>query len=548
MTIARGTRREWWWVILFAGAVMLLTSIPYGLAWTRPNADQHFEGFLYGIEDGHSYLGKMRLGARGELEFFLFYTPEAHDSEALVFLPYVLPGWIVGRFIDSTDPALTPALMGTFHLMRIVFGVGLIVMIYRFAAAFLEKARERWLATILAVFGGGIGWGLMLSGNGGLLGSAPAEFYIPEGFSWLILLGIPHLALARMALLGGLLALMTAATRDGWLRWSALAAGCWMIMALAVPFYLPIIYCIVGAWGLAMIVRDRRFPVTLFVRAVTACALTLPLFGYYTLIFARNPAFAIWSSQNLLASPHPLHYGFAYGILAALAFFAARQVWHRVEGRYRLLVGWLVIVPFLVYLPMTIIPVQRRMSEAVIVPLAILAALTLSKLATVIRVPIVIVVIASSALLWMGAFFNAANPSSALYRPMSEVAVLNWISAHAEPGAILLSSVPMGNVAPAYTDVRTFMGHGPETLFWRDKTRQLEAFYRDELSTADKIALLRDPCAPEFACAGGVRYVLFGADEAALTHTEGTPPTWFDALPLRAVYHEGDQWVFEVDG
>ncbi|MFN8449723.1 MAG: hypothetical protein U0521_14325 [Anaerolineae bacterium] len=144
------SRSEWRNVLLLALVVVGLTTAPYVLAWSKQDDAWRFTGFLFGVEDGNSYLGKMRLGARGEWNFSLFYTPEAHDGAPLVFLPYILPGQIVGRFISDTDPALTPTLILTFHLMRIAFDALLIVVIYRFCSAFLSEPRDRLIATILA--------------------------------------------------------------------------------------------------------------------------------------------------------------------------------------------------------------------------------------------------------------------------------------------------------------------------------------------------------------------------------------------------------------
>ena len=164
------SRREWIAVLLLALIVAIVTTAPYVLAWFKQNdaslsADWRFSGFLFGVEDGNSYLGKMRLGARGEWDFSLFYTPEAHDGVPLVFLPYIIPGQIVGHFIADTDPALTPALIITFHAMRVIFDMLLIVMVYRFCAAFLDQPRDRMMATILAALGGGLGWLLALTGQ-----------------------------------------------------------------------------------------------------------------------------------------------------------------------------------------------------------------------------------------------------------------------------------------------------------------------------------------------------------------------------------------------
>ncbi|MBZ0274697.1 MAG: hypothetical protein K8I60_01050, partial [Anaerolineae bacterium] len=193
------TPREWWWVIIFALGIVLLTSAPYWLGWASHQGDTAFSGFLIGAEDGSSYVGKMRLGAEGRLDFYLFYTAEEHASAPLLFLPYLLPGYLAGRIVSPTDPALTGLLIGIYHLLRIVFDVLLIVVLYRFIAVFLRPPRLRFLALLLATFGGGFGWLLLVGGE------SPPEWFIPEGFSFLILFSLPHLALARAALLGGLM-------------------------------------------------------------------------------------------------------------------------------------------------------------------------------------------------------------------------------------------------------------------------------------------------------------------------------------------------------
>ncbi len=155
-------RREWMRVAVYAALLLLIVSLPYALGWAQQGTDHVFSGFLYGIDDGNSYVAKMREGAQGHWDFSLVYTDEPHDSAPLVFLPYILPGQIVGRFVSADDPALTGVLIGVFHLMRIGFGALLIFVIYRFIAAFVEAPWMRMLALLLATLGGGLGW--LLSG------------------------------------------------------------------------------------------------------------------------------------------------------------------------------------------------------------------------------------------------------------------------------------------------------------------------------------------------------------------------------------------------
>ncbi len=567
------THHEWRNVLLLALVVVAITTAPYLLAWSHQGNDWRFSGSLFGVEDGNSYLGKMRLGARGEWDFSLFYTTEAHDAEPLIFLPYILPGQIVGRFISDTDPALAPALIVTFHLLRIVFDTLLIVVIYRFSAAFLREPRDRMIATFLAAFAGGLGWLLSFTGQAQL----PADFYIPEGFSFLILFGLPHLALARAALLGGLLALMRSLPTDdrvgallqprnpqpqpsskptpevdessplpevgvGW-KYLILAAACWLIVGLCVSFYLAILYCILGAWGLAAWVKQRRFPLALFVRAVIPAAITLPLFLYYLLAFTRNPAFAAWSAQNLLASPPPLQYLFAYLPIGLLAIFGVRRLW--VGTRFSpLLIGWVLIVPILVYLP---INVQRRMSEAVIVPLAILAVVGLRVLADwgvprLARGALVGVTLLTSLFLLLGGFLAAATPARPLFRPAAEIAAFDWLNQHSQPGEIVLSAVETGNVIPAWTHLRVYMGHGPETLNWQFKTARLEYFYADSMNAAERANFFAHPCGITFTCAGPIRYVMWGPLERALA--PDASPSW--AATLTPIYDADGYRIYSV--
>ncbi|MBE0689446.1 MAG: hypothetical protein IH587_04920, partial [Anaerolineae bacterium] len=187
------TRQEWRRVFVLAAVLIGLTMLPYIAGWVAQSGDRVFSGAVIGTEDFNSYIGKMRLGARGIWDFYLFYTPEPSDPVALVFLPYILPGQIIGRLISSIDPALTPALIATYHLMRIIFDLLLIGVLYRFIAEFLNSPSQRMSALILATLGGGFGW-LLTFVNKNWLGSLPPEFFIPEGFSFILLLSLPHLA------------------------------------------------------------------------------------------------------------------------------------------------------------------------------------------------------------------------------------------------------------------------------------------------------------------------------------------------------------------
>jgi hypothetical protein len=553
--------REWRNVALYALLLLVLTTIPYQLAWSQAGDEWVYSGSLFGREDTYSYLAKMRLGARGIFDFYLFYTPEPHNSAPLIFLPYILPGWIVGRFVSDQDPALIGALTSVFHLMRIVFDALLIVVLYRFIAVFIESPRTRFVALLLATLGGGLGWLLIPTGE------LPPEFYIPEGFSFLILLGLPHLALARAALLGGFLLLFRAvespvvsqdSSRGLVTRHSLLAGLCWLIVGLSVPFYLSVLYVILAIWGLITWIITRRFPVRLAANGLLAAGITLPLFLYYAHVFTNNPVFAIWSAQNILRSPNPLFYLLAYGLIGCLAIIGARLISRKASEKdasgfalrtHHFLLGWPVIVPLLVYLPM--ITVQRRLAEAVIVPLAILAATGLEALAEHPRwrricFPALALMCLSSILFLLIMTLGSLNLSRPLFRPVEEIRALNWLNAKAPADSVVLAAYDSGtlnpphegdtgNLIPAYTNLRPYAGHGPETVQSSQKDAQLRRFFANQMTADERLALYES---------ANIHYIFYGPLEHALSPTG--QPEWANDAEL--IYDEGRYQIYRVIG
>lgn len=538
--------RRPWPAIVYGLALLVITTLPYLMALGQQNEGWHFSGFLFGAEDGQSYIAKMRMGALGELAFTLPYTSEPQDAVPLVNLPYLLPGRLIRQFVAENDPALTGALIGGFHLMRLAGAAIYLLVLYRFISAFVLTPGLRLTAFVLATIGGGLGWLLALTG-----GALPPEFYIPEGFGFIMLWGLPHLLLARAALLGGLLLVFRAAERNRAWEWSVAAALCWALMGMIVPFYLAVVYAVLAAWiGIAWL-RARAFPKRLTASLALGAGLTLPLFAYYFIQFSANPAMAAWSAQNRLPSPPPLDYLLAYLPLLIPAVSALPFVWASAwdKGRLTLLLGWVLVAPLLAYFP---ISVQRRLLEGVIVPLSILAAIGLAGWARHGRAGrfaaggMIALSSLSVIVLLLGSLASIANPATPLFRPAAETAALDWLNAHAAPDAVALSSFDTGNVLPAFTHLRPFAGHGPETIAAEEKTRLIEAFYRGEMNADEQVALLAGPCLrPEtLPCSDPISYVLFGPIEQALSGSE-TPGAWANGLTL--IYDESGYWIFLVN-
>ena len=87
----RVTRHEWLWVLAWAAAALLFSSVPYLLGAALSSDARVFGGFVLGVDDMYSYLAKMGEGARGKWLFHVVYTSEPHQG-ALFFLFHLLLG------------------------------------------------------------------------------------------------------------------------------------------------------------------------------------------------------------------------------------------------------------------------------------------------------------------------------------------------------------------------------------------------------------------------------------------------------------------------
>ena len=182
------TRAEWRWALVFAAGAMLLLTLPYLIAYQTQGTNSRFSGFLFGVDDGNSYIADMRQGADGAWLFHDPYTSEAQRGE-LVYLPYLLLGKLAG------GAGMHDQLVVLFHLAGILAGIAMMLAVYRFLASFLESIPLRRWGMAAVAFGGGFGWLLALRGT------YPLELTSPEAFGFLSIFGIPHLAAARALLM-----------------------------------------------------------------------------------------------------------------------------------------------------------------------------------------------------------------------------------------------------------------------------------------------------------------------------------------------------------
>ncbi len=528
-------------VLWMALAIVLAASIPYLAGFARENTGWVYTGFIFGVEDGNSYIAKMLSGAAGSWLFRTPYTAYPQNG-FLAFLPYILLGKL------AAPPAVHMQLTALFHLFRLASGILMVLATYDFVALFISRPERRRLATALAVLGGGLGWLTLLGIKGLWQNNLPLEFYSPESFGFLALYGIPHLALGRALLLWGLRAYILPQPGGFTLRRSFKGGLLWLVLSLMQPLTVLVGWAIMGAQlgvqGLLRWREARSLRIAIqgdwlgqLKKAVVFALVSCPLVIYTAFSFLTDPFLKGWGEQNIILSPPPLDYLLAYfllplSILGLIRLLRTSSTDARSVGAY-LLLGWLLLFPLLAYAPYNL---QRRLPEGIWTAISLLAVYALDYLPVVwqrwLR-PVLWSSFLPSLVLLLGGVMSVWNPAAPQFRPALEVQAFEELAGMVHPGDVVLADYPTSNALPAWTPVHTLVGHGPESIHLKQVQPRVDAFFSSQAGDAERRALI-----DEFS----VRYVIGSPQETVTAYAN------LDALPyLKRLYDTGGYRIYVVE-
>jgi hypothetical protein len=326
-----------------------------------------------------------------------------------------------------------------------------------------------------------------------------------------------------------------------------LAGLAWFLMGLIVPFYVAVAWAVMGAAWLALCVRQRSVLWREALLAGIPILISAPVVAYSTWVFSSDPVYEVWSSQNLILSPHPLHYLAAYGVLLVLAAFAVRDAWRSPRPAW-LPLAWVGVAPLLVYLPFNL---QRRLVEGVQVPLSLLAAWGLFKISNPkpqtpiarrwLAIGVVLIVLSlTNVLIVAGSSLMLEGKPVQVFRDAAEVEAMDWLAERTAHDDVVLAGydpqarppVTTGNYLPARVLARVFAGHGPETVHVEEKQALMRRFF--DASTGD--AWRQD-----LLMSHSIDYVFWGPAERQVGEFDPR-----DVAYLCAIYDVDGYIIFEV--
>lgn len=537
------SRHEWRPVILVALGIALLTLVPYLLGYLLAESPYHFLGMVFNIKDYHTYLAKMWLGYRGDWLYTSTFTTQEHPA-AFVYPFYILLGH-VARWLGLSLPL-------AYQLARLGSGLALLLMVYRFAAAFLPYP-TRWYAYLLTVTASGLGWLSLFwpmpwSGEKG-----PIDQWVPESNVFFSIYTFPHFAVAFLCILGFFLNVLPVVENEtgGAGRGRVIRAIIYGVTLGFIHPYMVLPLGLVPAFYLLWrTVRARQFVWRPWLTLIGIGLVLVPVAGYSLAVFVVVPHYRAWLAQGVMLSPPVVGYLLGYGLLWGLAAWGAWRM--RSYPRLPFLLIWIVVTFILAYLPLN---TQRRFIEGVQVALGLLAGagLHLGLLPWLsgrlqgfkARYPQRVLGVRWLGLTGIVLFLSLSNffvilshslvvtvRDSFLYYQDDDAAALRWLLAQEKWDAPVLSADETGNLLGGQIGQRVVLGHWAETIDYAATFYRVAEFFGDDTPDA-----LRQQWLDEW----GVAYVYWGRYERELGAFDPATVSY-----LEPVFTEGEVTLYQV--
>ena len=443
------------WILLFSLILIAITTVPYVIGmFLEKNSGWMFSGFIFGVEDGNSYLAKMLTGSYGD---WLFRTPyTAYPQKGfLAFLPYILLGKL------ASPPEIHIQLIALFQIFRWLGIYFLASESYQFISVFLSEKKSIRLAVVLSLVGGGLGWAVIFAPNTISGGRIPLELYSPESFGFLSVFGLPHLCFSRGLMLRSFRILLRPKYKLNPVKNHFVSGFYLLLSGFFQPLNIALGWLIIAIYKVVVFFKasNKKYieEAKLFISYIS---LSIPFFIYNFFMFSFDPYLQTWEKQNIIKSPPFVDYLWAYGLAIICVGFTLFIIKKEIPKKLFLIV-WLVLVPILVYLPVNL---QRRLSDGIWVVFSIFIAIAVNAIhVKYIKYGAVFLFLFSTIIVYAGSLTAVLNPGYPVYQDAGLLKVFRTIENIGHKNDVVAANYDISNILPAYIPMRVVIGHGPES-------------------------------------------------------------------------------------
>ncbi len=497
---------EWYFVGAVIVVVLIITTLPYAVAYLTTPPDKQYMGLVLNVPDHGQYFSWLYDLTTANLAANKL-TPEANPP---VF--FNLLWWSLGRFNGLLG---LKGYAVAYQLMRFVSIPLFLLLAYRICAWFLEDKQMRRVAFAMITFSSGFGWFLIILKY--ILREAdppyPLLVFGAEGNTLLCMMGYPHFIAAALYVF--IFDLVLRGQVQEKLSY-AVAAGCVaLFFGWQHTYDLFLVYGILGSYGLLTMARDRQLPMYL-VKSGVIIGLISFWPGLYS-VWLTSSANPIW--QEVLAqfgnvgvyTPNPFYLPALLGVSFLIALFTAiKNNPFRLQGLSNnglFLKTWFWVNFALIYIPTDF---QIHMLNGWQIPIAILATQGLFYYVlpwlesrnwrprpNFVLAAVILVVIPTNLYLITWRVLELKRHEYPYFLYKDEVSALNWLEVNAKPDDAILSSMTVGQYIPALTGSHAFLAHWAQTVDYFTKKKMVEDFFTPEIPDTRRQEILKN-CNPKY--------------------------------------------------
>jgi hypothetical protein len=546
------TLREWAMVSAVILVVLVITALPYFLAYRIAPDDVQFMGVIQNIPDHFQYFSWMR-ESRTQILVPNQLTPEYSTPLLFNFL-----WWTLGRIevLTGLDYATL------YQITRWLAGGFVMAATYFFCGVVFQNRAKRWTAFLIGTLGTGLGWLLVVEKYARRLPdvNSPFAIYTFEPNTFFNVLAFPHFSIAA-GLIAVTFGLVLLGQRSKNMRYAWAAGAVSLLLSAQHSYDMFIIYPVIGLYGLFIWIRDRKFPMYLFKLGVIVVLISVwPALQAFYITTADEVWKGVLSQFGNAGAwtPAPYLLPILMGIAWLLAIWALdiRTPWRERDDTHLFIMAWFLAHFVLVYLPMNF---QIHLLSGWQIITGVLATIGLytrvlpwlqkrfpnrsrQQLAHLASIALVLVVLPTNVyiLIWRiqdmrpaAQDIDSRDAGNRYFLRKSEVAGLDYLETQVKSDDVVFASLTIGEFVPALTGARSFVGHWAQTLDFYGKVELVDNFFNSDVDDVVRENILRDY---------SVDYVFFSDEERRLGDYNPA-----DAPYLTEVYNQDGVIIYRVN-
>lgn len=498
------TRKEWVFVGLISGLLMVITTFPIIWAYYHVPAQTQYNGMnLVGEADYSVYFSYINQVKAGRFLLLDYFTGEPQSGGIFNIF------WL-GVGIMASIFSLTPWV--AFHLSRLIMIPIFCLIFYIFSAYIFPAPKLRQWSLAFAGFSSGLGAYLALIINGNWerafnwLGAAlPIDLWVTESNIFFSIYENPHFVLS-LALMTLFFLMLLLAWENNNYKYSLVAGLTGLVWFNFHPYYAPYVLAIGFIFATYLVARYKKWDA--FTHLLISCLIAFISVAYHFIIIEGDYIIGTRSSQNVTITPALIYVAAGYGLLLLFSlpsvYFLAKK--HRaIPDKFVFLLICLVVGLNLLYAPVSI---NRRFTEGLQIPMIFLTVYVLTILAYYVKLNwarlgkiltnkfvlifLFIIFFCSTTLFILARdLYFISRQHSNFYFSDQYLEAVDFLKGENQT-KVVLTHTYNGHFLPSLINMPVFSGHGHETLDFIAKQQMLEDFYANKYEQAQAEKFLND--------------------------------------------------------